>query len=245
LGKPEEVQLLFEVLQHRASGVMFDVGAHSGGTFKDFAKAGWEIHAFEPDPENYKKVAKAAGDNPKIILDRRALSDESRRGVSFYSSDTSAGISTLTPFHESHHPTATVDVTTLAEYCREKGVTAIDFLKIDAEGYDFPILRGVPWDKLKPSTILCEFEDNKTRQLGYGWRDMADFLMSRGYYVMISEWAPIVIYGGNHKWNRFNYYPCELSDPNCWGNILAVRSPLDFTRLMQACKRFERVNSDD
>lgn len=36
------------------------------------------------------------------------------------------------------------------------GVTQVDYLKIDTEGYDFEVLKMFPWDEIKPSFIKFE-----------------------------------------------------------------------------------------
>ena len=53
-------------------------------------------------------------------------------------------------------------------------LSKIDFLKIDVEGLDWNVLKGVPWDRVKPEVIECEFEDAKTLALGHTYRDIAD-----------------------------------------------------------------------
>ena len=83
------------------------------------------------------------------------------------------------------------------------------------------VLQGVPWGRIKPSAILCEFEDFKTVPLGYDFHRMAGFLVNQGYAVFVSEWHPIIRYGISHDWHKFAKYPCELSSPKAWGNLLA------------------------
>lgn len=102
----------------------------------------------------------------------------------------------------------------------------MDFLKIDTEGFDYFVLKGFPWDRsgLKPGIILCEFEDSKTRPLGYDWKVMADFIQSKGYQVYVSEWFPIEKYGVSHRWRGIKKYPAELEDHEGWGNLVALAS---------------------
>lgn len=58
-----------------------DIGAYDGDTVKKFLAASRgeyaSIHAFEPDPENFKSMVDALGDEPgrRISLHRRAVSD--------------------------------------------------------------------------------------------------------------------------------------------------------------------------
>jgi hypothetical protein len=85
--------------------------------------------------------------------------------------------------------------------------------------------------------IVCEFEDSKTKPLGYSFHDLARFIQSKGYRLLISEWKPVQQYGGLHDWNRFSEYPCELSEEKAWGNIIATNSEFLYKALLTRAKR--------
>lgn len=206
-----------------------DVGAHYGTSARPLLEDGWKVVAFEPDEKNREKLLSGLKKYipSKLIIEEFAVSDEEAEGVSFFRSEVSTGISGLSSFHESHASAGSVSTTTLANYAGSHSIDKVDFLKIDTEGFDFHVLRGIPWDLWKPSAILCEFEDRKTKPLGYTWKEMADFLIERNYEIWVSEWHPIIEYGKAHDWNRMFRYPGELSDPGSWGNLLAFQNPVD------------------
>ena len=224
------------------TGVMIDVGAMGGDTLSRFYHAGWRVFAFEPDPTNRKELEIRFGHNPNLTIDGRAVADRIAENMPFYSSPESLGISSLHPFHKNHKETCTVSTTTIADFVREKDLHYIDYLKIDAEGYDLLILKGVPWDIIKPNVILCEFEDSKTRSLGYTMHDMARYLTERGYKVLVSEWHPVIHYGIRHDWHRLVPYPCELNDPNAWGNLVAFRDQPDLQEIATIARRIVKVD---
>lgn len=145
--------------------------------------------------------------------------------VSLFTSDVSTGISTLSPFHKTHAPTATVRTVRLDTYVRNGAVNQVDFLKTDIEGFDLFALRTFPWESHHPKAIVCEFEDKKTIRLGHNVHDIAQFLQGHGYSVLVSEWNPITEYGAAHKFRRFSHYPTELA-ADSWGNLIAVDSSL-------------------
>ena len=134
--------------------------------------------------------------------------------------------------------TAHVDVKTLRSVLADQPFNAVDFLKIDTEGYDLFVLRGFPWEKYTPQIVICEFEDSKTRPLGYQHSDLGDFLLGVGYTVFVSEWQPIVRYGVSHSWKRLDRYPCEGINAHGWGNFVAIRSDLDPGFLLHYSKSF-------
>ncbi len=216
----EESKVILALLPPGSKGIVLDVGAHYGDTSKLFATNGYTCHAFEPDPDNRDKLLNETITLP-VHIDNRAVSNTRSSNLPFYRSPESTGISSLTAFRETHSVFCRVDTTTLESYCLEKNIDHIDFLKIDTEGYDLMVLQGVPWGRIKPSAILCEFEDFKTVPLGYDFHRMAGFLVNQGYAVFVSEWHPIIRYGISHDWHKFAKYPCELSSPKAWGNLLA------------------------
>ena len=152
-----------------------------------------------------------------------AVSDQKASEVSFFTSPESTGISGLSAFRDTHSESARVEVTTVADIIEERGLASVDFLKIDVEGFDYSVLKGVPWDRLKPEVIECEFEDAKTLPLGHSWKDIAQFLQEKGYAVYVSEWHPIVRYGIAHDWRRVFRYGDTDVPADAWGNLLAFR----------------------
>lgn len=213
--------------EHARDGVMIDVGAHRGGSLLRFARRGWRVIAFEPDPDNRQHLLSKLGDLPEVTVDPRAVGAREERVAPFYASEASSGISSLAAFHPSHREICTLEVTTLTSALREHELSQVDFLKIDTEGTDLRVLQGFPWDAMQPKVILCEFEDDKTVRLGYDYRELGDYLVSRGYTVYLSEWHPIIRYGIRHDWHRLAAYPSRLADPRAWGNFLAFRDGVE------------------
>lgn len=241
-NRHDEVRLVAcAMAQTRGAGaMMLDVGGHRGESFDEFAEHGWRVHCFEPNPANHPQIARRIADvGGDVTVFPVAVSDKPQQGLTFYLSDESSGISSLHAFHETHKTGFQVDAVTLGDHCAQHGITKVDFLKIDVEGHDFFVLQGIDWNTLRPDVIVCEFEDGKTRPLGYTYTDMADYLVARGYKVIVSEWCPIERYGIAHKWQRYANYPCEMQDPLGWGNLIAISSDGD-ERLIQ--REINRIN---
>lgn len=225
-GSPvDETEIVLKLLSkfELPSKIMIDVGAHYGSSLIPFAQRGWRIFAFEPDKENRDKLRQNldAQNLSSVDIDSRAVSDETG-WLSLYKSDVSTGISGLLNFHPSHKEADKVEVITLNSFCAEKNITKIDFLKIDTEGYDLKVLKGLDLNKYSPEVILCEFENNKTRKLNYTTADLLNHFIAFGFKWIISEWYPVVEYGRKHKWKQFTV-DGNNTDDNGWGNIIAVR----------------------
>jgi len=235
----EEVEIIYKVFKKKQSQnrVMLDVGAHFGTALLPFAKKGWTIHAFEPDPNNRAKLITNIKGLNNVSIETRAVSNTSDETVSFYTSDVSTGISSMSSFHESHKKTAEVKTVRLVDFCAEKSIQSVDFLKIDAEGFDLFVLKGFDWDSQShPDYIITEFEDRKTIPLGYTFQEQANFLIDKGYKVIISEWHPIVEYGIRHHWKRFVLDPKKVTDELAWGNIIATKAD-KFDALVKVAKK--------
>ena len=205
-------------------GVLVDVGAHFGSSLYRFARDGWRVHAFEPDPANRAVLLRRVSKWPRVVVDDRAIAPRDGETVELYTSDVSSGISALAPFHESHRPTVQVITVRLDTYLL--GTDTVTILKTDTEGYDLPVIATFPWERLRPQAVLCEFEDRKTVTHGYTYRELANYLVDRGYDVLVSEWHPVVEYGLRHRWRSLRRYPVQLADASAWGNLIAVEPNL-------------------
>ena len=236
----DEVDICARALRiNTRTGTMVDVGAHIGGSAEKFCRAGWSVLAFEPDPTNREQLVQNLGGSSSLRIDERALSNKEEESVTFYQSPQSTVISGLSAFDSSHEAAGTVAVTTLKIALEAYDIDEVDFLKIDVEGFDKFVLEGLSWEDTAPLVITCEFEDFKTRPLGYEFTELAAYLADKGYQVMVSEWLPIVAYGGKHEWSDFKLWPCKLNSEKAWGNLIASRDPEVFQRITGECGRIK------
>jgi FkbM family methyltransferase len=233
----DETAVIASMLDERrgVGHVMLDVGAHTGSSTAHFDRLGWMVHCFEPHPASRESLAARFASHENVRIDPRALGDAPATNVPLYESPESSGIAALNPFHPSHRAAAQVDVTTVTEVVQELGLSSVDFLKIDVEGLDLAVLRGVPWGDLRPDVVECEFEDAKTLALGHSWQDIGAFLRDQGYTVYVSEWHPVIRYGARHDWRRVVPFGDDPDvDPAAWGNLLAFRDDPGWSALRRA-----------
>ena len=199
-------------------GTMIDAGVHFGESFINFAKNNWTIFGIEPNPESIAKIPKSNN----FTLYQNAVSDIDGQDVVLYTSTESTGITSLVPFHSDHKPFVNVKTISLRTIIQKENLKKIDYLKIDIEGYDLFALKGFPFEILKPSIIMCEFEDKKTQILNYTYKDLADYLSKQDYTVYVSEWDPITKYGIQHKWRHISLFTGSINNEDAWGNFIAV-----------------------
>lgn len=142
-------KFLKKTFVNNASPVFFDVGANIGKyalMLRDaFPEA--KVYAFEPNINAFKILQDNLGSKVECL--NIGLGADQKTGKLFTysgapsSSHTSAFRDMFTLFHKTDDLT-TVDfqMTTVDSFCKEKGVAAIDLLKIDTEGCELQVLRG-------------------------------------------------------------------------------------------------------
>jgi len=195
-------------------GVMLDIGACHGSSHRLFS--GWDVYAFEPDPDNAKHIPKRQG----VRVYGVAISDQDDRSP-FYKTPVSHGMNSLMKLTPKHKLSHEVRVRRLDTLLPELNVSRVDYMKVDAEGYDLMVLRGFPWGVMRPKVIMCEFSNETTSKLGYTHDDMVRYMANLGYFTTVSEWAkPIMVSGYySHEWLGFFRYPCPDREL-CWGNMI-------------------------
>ncbi len=145
--------------------VLFDVGANIGNyskTLTEHFPAQTTIFAFEPFSVPYKKLAELSQAQKQIHPYQIGLSDKNENMVVYSSNEFSeiGGVYNRSfIFNDMPHDKQEVNqFKTLASFCEENKIEAIDFLKIDVEGHEFAVLKGAE-PLLKNSAIdFIQFE---------------------------------------------------------------------------------------
>ncbi len=205
---------------------LVDVGSHVGGFAKPFAKRGWRVIAFEPEPTNYKELCVTFKDYSNITCISKAISDKSEHDISFYVSSDHWGIHSLKPFHKTHNLSVNVDAVRLDEELDNIRVDHVTLLKIDTEGADFLALKSFDFNRFQPEVIMCEFMDQRSKEhFGYTHHDMASYMDGFGYQTFVSEWAPIKEYARKGRPVSHTFLQCApypLNHDSSWGNLIFV-----------------------
>lgn len=87
-----------------------------------------------------------------------------------------AGMSSFINMNELLSEEQLVNTITFDDLIDLCNITQIDYLKIDAEGYDWVLISNFPYDKIKPKFIQVESEHLNGKEMG-------EFLANRGYHI--------------------------------------------------------------
>lgn len=144
-------------------GDLIDVGANIGYTVEVFAAAvpnHSRIHAFEPEEDNFKKLeARISSLELNNVTCLKAAVGDSTGSTIIY----------MNPAHPADHrvyavPNSqlikgeTIPITTLDEYCRQKNILKIGFVKIDVQGYESKVLAGMKNILAQNQNVSVAFE---------------------------------------------------------------------------------------
>jgi FkbM family methyltransferase len=173
----------------RTGSVVIDVGANIG-LYSLIAsnKVGREgqVYSFEPSEWAYSRLRENINlnDFKNIEICKFGVSDK-KGVVKFYKCADDAYNSL------GHHPmfavkeVVEIEVDSLDNFCRERKISKVDILKIDAEGADYLVLKGAReiLGFNESPVIFCEY--NKSISEGYDFSrdDLILFLKERSYKV--------------------------------------------------------------
>ena len=169
-----------------------DVGANAGYmTVVAAAAVGTEgqVHSFEPVPRDFGRLVKVQELNPgyQIHCNQVACGDSAGQSDIYVSNI--CGWSTMVPALMGGGTcieTIKSPVIRLDDYLRERegAIGRVTLIKIDTEGFEFPVLKGLQGffesGEVLPA-ILCEVSYDASRVLGFKLEQIAEYLGRYGY----------------------------------------------------------------
>jgi len=206
---------LLELLGRRNIECVFDVGA-SAGEWLQLARRycpSAVIHAFEIVPDTFETLQRHIGAGPGLILNPFGLAGNRGTVEVLYCPD-DPELSSIFPYPTGKQSVPVCcNVTTGDEYCAERGIARIDFLKLDVEGLELPALRGFEGMLANGGIDAIQFEYGFINILPkFLLKDLCEFLAAHGYI------------SGKIFPGYVDFRPYELADEDFMGpNYLAVR----------------------
>jgi FkbM family methyltransferase len=203
--------LIIEAMKRfmKAGDVFIDVGANVG-YLSAFAagivgKRG-QVHCFEPVPAYFDRLQRLAELNPghSITPNCKAAGEETGSCTIYVTRE--PGQNTMVLAYKSEPEvisTMTVPVLRLDSYLAERNIRRISLVKIDAEGYELPILKGLQGffegSNQRPA-IICEIAPRAYPLLGRKISELSDYMHMYGYaaYDLIDGETPVDLANVEH-----------------------------------------------
>lgn len=171
-------------------GTILDVGANIGQSallyHKEFPQA--TIHCFEPVGGTAEQLIQNTAGHTGIHVHRMALGAEtSTMRMQVGTDGASSDMNSLKGVHPhlagASFQTEEVQITTLDNWCNEHKVQAVDFLKIDTEGFDLEVLKGAATSLAKGAIRLIDIEVgmNPTNLFHAPFMEVSTFLWGKGF----------------------------------------------------------------
>ena len=189
----EDVVLARALKPWERKGFWVDCGAGHpkyDSVTKLFSQFGWTGINIEPLDEEFTLLTQ---DRPLDVNIQCLLGDQEGLGSIFAGPSENRGSSTTDPllveryakelgqtFHESQVP-----IRTLTDILREKQLPTIDFLKIDVEGAELEVLRGIDLSEFNPRILVIEATKPNSSEVAYShWEDR---VLSSGYVCAVFD----------------------------------------------------------
>lgn len=155
--EPHMVNLFRTVAKNQA--IVLDIGANIGCTAILFSGICREVHAFEPSPSTFRylkeNVARNAGAN--VTLHNFGLGAEAAISTITFAANNRSGafVSDLEKAN-ADHLSEQIQIRTLDDTVSSLGLSGLDFVKIDVEGFEGHVLRGgaMSLQRFQPVVIL-------------------------------------------------------------------------------------------
>jgi FkbM family methyltransferase len=214
-----EVNFLKNFLKDRLGGVVIDVGANVGDYSKlvlDINKS-VTVYAFEPHPKTFAKLSDAIRTNNFHPINAAVSNVDGF--LSLYDYEAKEGSSHASLYKEVikniHHSKAVeykVRACCLDEFVKSKNIQKIDLLKIDTEGNELNVLRGMSEFIRSEKIEVIHFEFNEMNVYSRTFfKDFWDMLPRYDFYRLL----PL----GMVKIERYSPFLCEIF---AYQNIVTV-----------------------
>jgi FkbM family methyltransferase len=174
----------------RPGDVFLDVGANIGYLSAVAARLvgpQGQVHAFEPVPAYFVRLGRLAALNPEYLIAANPCAAGETPGICTMYVTLEPGQSTLVRSYKVEPEilsTIDVPVVRLDSYLKQNQIERVALIKIDAEGFELPILRGLrnyfESCRHRPA-IICEIAPRAYPLMGRSVSELAGFMAEFGY----------------------------------------------------------------
>ena len=206
-GEQAFIESYFSTLKE---GVVLDIGANIGDYSKNIFKISpdIQIYAFEPHPITYKKLSTSVVSKNFHSFNLAVGSKNSELQLYDYenqdgSSHASMYKEVIEGIHKGRAVQHDIKVIRLDDFLEEHSIDSIDLLKIDTEGNELNVLKGlVNWiSQGKIRAIHFEFNEMNVISRSF-FKDFWDILPNYNFYRMVRDGLVLI--------KQYNPVDCEI-----------------------------------
>jgi FkbM family methyltransferase len=174
----------------RPRDCFLDVGANIGylsAIAAGLVGVSGQVHCFEPVPGYFRRVERLAGLNPGYAIRANACAVGEVAGNCTIYVTREPGQSTLVSDYKAEPEivsTIEVPVIRLDSYLADNRIENVRLIKIDAEGFELPILKGLDTffrDSRRRPEIICEIAPRAYPLMRRNISELAEYMSEYGY----------------------------------------------------------------
>jgi FkbM family methyltransferase len=230
-------EVIFEFGRAYPEATFLQIGANDGEGMdplhEEVRARRWRGVLVEPVPYVFERLRATYGSNRRMILENVAIAPEPGTRTLYHLAPAERGAPVPTWYDKigsferevvlKHRPAipdfdrrlATLEVpcVTVDELCRKHGVTALDLVQIDTEGFDFEIIKLVDLDRLAPRLLMYEHLhfDGRTRSA------CSEHMRRHGYEELSSTTDTLCL-------RTVDLGPRDRALHDCWERVRAAGS---------------------
>ena len=144
----------------RPGDVVIDAGSWIGDFAAYASVKGASVYAFEPAESTFAILSKTAELNGNITPVMKGLSDENTSAMLYVNLDGNSGANSLKLNNTgSQEASSSVETVRLDDFVKENGLSRVDFIKADIEGFERKMLAGAQETlaRFAPKLALCTY----------------------------------------------------------------------------------------
>ncbi|MCI0492659.1 MAG: FkbM family methyltransferase [Planctomycetes bacterium] len=141
----------------------------------------------EPQPAAFEKLQMAYRDRPRIMLLRAAIADRVGVRSLFCQRGQASMAASFNREHLRRHGIPDDEIVAQPVVChtvvsalQAAGLDRVDLIQIDAEGYDWPIIRSIDFARLRPAIVRFEYR----HMTSHDSDACVNFLAAHGYRIL-------------------------------------------------------------
>jgi FkbM family methyltransferase len=192
---------IVDKLSPKCSNIL-DIGANKGEWTEYFLERNSSVNAilYDPSVQAYNYLKEKFKNTKNVQIIKKAVSDSPGNATFYEEPDLGETSSLVGSFSNKQSKTTVVEVSTIDLELERQNIQKVDYLKIDAEGYDFHVLKGATESLSKRKITYLQFEYNMPwAYAGTTLINAINFLESHNYEVFLLQT------GGLYKFNYKRY----------------------------------------